>query len=432
MALRPRVVLTLTLYDLKRSYRRPLTLFWEALFPIFMITLTVYVFIPTGGGTPAKTVRVLVVPEGEGLLDHCRELAKYMNNVTVGEHRLFNATAVSVELDEAIEMLRNGTCDAVVVVPRDYPEMLERFKIHVKVYRLAGTLDQMSEQFTAYAVRSFFDASGRYVAGGCLVYLAQKLRRAGIAVSGDPLVAYVLERAEEVAFNNTVIEEHEVTPRKTMSPEEVRRYAAGIMAMAMAFVEYLFTGILGAGSAIVEKFERRYMERLLSTRLSPWELFASLTLGLLVEGASVTVLCLAFAAYALRAIYVIGPLSVEALFIAALALVAMLLTTSVGVMIGTVFRSTEAVNAVANLIIWPTMFLGGIWLPKWMIPEAVRWFADINPLSHMLQAIIGVMTYGRPVTEYLPTLAASLALSAVLMSLSALLYRRYVASFLER
>ncbi len=433
MGFRLGVVLALTISSLKRALRKPMTLFWEVIFPIFMITLVVYVFIPTNTETPAKTVKVLLIAEDSSLISDCEMLANIMNNITVDNYRLFNATvAKDIDLEIALDLLRNKTYDVIILLPLDFRENIEKLKVHVKIYRLTGTLDKLSEQVVAYTVRSFFETMGRYLTAKGLIYLTCKIEEYNVTILEDPFVRIVVSNAEEIAFNNTLIEEYKVLPRKKISPTEIRRYVAGIMAMAMAFVDYLFIGILGTGLSIVEKFEKRYMERLLSTKLSPWELFVGLIFTIIIEGFFVTAVCLIYATFALKALFAISLFSIEVLFIAVIALLAIILTASIGIILGTLLRNTEAVSTVANIIIWPTMFLGGIWLPEWMIPESVRWFAEYNPLSHMLHAITDIMTYGKPLINYIPTLMEALVISIVLLSISTILYKRYITIFFER
>ncbi len=427
MAFRLGAALAIACAMCRMSVRKPSTLFWLVAFPIFMITLTVYVFIPSPSATPAKTVKVLVVPEelSPELVNASKQLVEYMNRVEVSGHKLFNATFSEASVDEAIELLRNGTYDAVVVIPKDYVEELRNFRIHVKVYRLSGTLDKMSEQFTAYTLWSFFEEGGKTLVCKALALVLERASAYNIT-SKDPVIRQIAIHYIDIAFNNTVVEEYTVAPSKVESPEEIRRYVAGMMAVAMSFVEYMFIGVLGAGVAIVEKFERRYVERLFATRLSPWELFAGTVMHVIAEATFVTLVCLLYATYVLGAKYTITPLSVEALSVAILAFSAIILTTALGIVIGTLFKNTEAVSTVANIIIWPTMFLGGIWIPKWMIPEQVRWFADYNPLSQTLYAIYEIMTYGKPLTNYITTIATSTTLAATLFTTAALLYKKRI------
>lgn len=430
--MRLNVVFLLTKINLKRIFKKPASLFWSIVFPIFMITLTVYVFIPSPTTTPMKTVKVLLISESPNLVNATKLFVRIMNNITIRGVHVFNATYKNITLNEAINLLRNGTYDAIILIPKDFVDKLRKYELHVEVYYLTGTPNRLSEQLVYYSISNFLYESAKYISISAFLYVIHEIRAYNLTLPENPEFTYVIYHAEKIAYNNTAIKMHAVMPKKEMNPKLIRRYVAGIMAMAMIFVEFLFIGILGTGLGIVEKFEKRYIERLFSTKLSPWEFFTSLILSTIIEGLFVTVLCLIYAKFGLNAIFAINPLSIEALFIAVLTLSAIILTSSIGIIIGTLFRSSEAVNTIANIIIWPTMFLGGIWIPYWMLPKPIRWFAKSNILSQMLNAIVAIMSYGKPVINYVSTLITSIVASIGLLVIATLLYKRYLTAFLTR
>ena len=144
-----------------------------------------------------------------------------------------------------------------------------------------------------------------------------------------------------------------------------------------------------------------------------------------------SLLVLAWGTYVLGGKYTHGLLSVETLEIAVLMLAGTLLAMSVGILLGLLFKSAETASIAANAVIWPIMMLGGFWIPKFMVPPEIRAFAEANPFSVLMYAVVEISCYGRTLEPYLPALAASLCLTAILIALSVVLFERKFSRMLE-
>ncbi len=60
---------------------------------------------------------------------------------------------------------------------------------------------------------------------------------------------------------------------------------------------------------------------------------------------------------------------------------------SVGLLVGAVARTTSAAAAIGMSIYFPLLFLGGVWIPRQVMPDGLRLVSDLTPLG----AAVGAM-----------------------------------------
>jgi ABC-2 type transport system permease protein len=70
-----------------------------------------------------------------------------------------------------------------------------------------------------------------------------------------------------------------------------------------------------------------------------------------------------------------------------------MLFASLGMLVGTVSKSTETASVVGNLITFPMMFLSGTFFPISLMPTYLQNFAHVLPLFYIIDGLNGVMIY---------------------------------------
>ena len=70
-----------------------------------------------------------------------------------------------------------------------------------------------------------------------------------------------------------------------------------------------------------------------------------------------------------------------------------MLFASLGMLVGTVSKSTETAGVVGNLITFPMMFLAGTFFPISLMPTYLQSFAHVLPLFYIIDGLNGVMIY---------------------------------------
>ena len=410
--------------DLKLVFRSKATLFWLFMFPLILLTGYVTLFVPSPSGTSSSPVeiKVALVPQNwtEELVQATNETLKYMTTPwnTSGMKIVVNAS-LAKNLDSALKKLRKGELDAVILLPEDYSS---GEGLHVKIYVLSGTPDRVKEELVTSFLYNFFMEGAMAMSMGRL-YVALN-----VTTRMCPQTAPIAEPALSSAWAMPRIELERVTPGRE---GEIRSRIIGWMTLSVVFMNFMFGGVLGGANSITEEIRRGFIHRLLSTRLKPSEYFVGMSLSWIVTlMVSITpVLALGFLVYG--GTLVINPFSVEMLGVVAIILVAEVLAFSLGMIIGLLARSSDAATVIANIIVWATMMGGGFWIPKFMLPDFLKAFADVNPFSVLFYGLTDIAVYGRSVGGYLLPLSAAIVASLGLYAAASTLYLKYLPRLLE-
>ncbi|RLE95892.1 MAG: hypothetical protein DRJ55_00930 [Thermoprotei archaeon] len=410
--------------DLKLVFRSKATLFWTFMFPLILLTGYVALFVPSPSGTSSSPVeiKVALVPQNwtKELVQAANETLKYMTTPwnTSGMKIVVNAS-LAKNLDLALEKLRKGELDAVILLPEDY---YSDAGLHVKIYVLSGTPDRVKEEFVSSFLYSFFAEGAMAMSMGRLYAALNMTMRI------CPQAAPIAEPALTSAWSEPRVELERVTSGRE---GEIRSRIIGWMTLSVVFMNFMFGGVLGGASSITEEIRRGFIHRLLSTRLRPSEYFVGMSISWIITltVAITPVLALGFLVYG--GTLAISPFSAEILGVIAIILVAEVLAFSLGIIVGLLARSSDAASVIANIIIWATMMGGGFWIPKFMLPDFLKAFADVNPFSVLFYGLTEIAVYGKSVGAYLLPLSAAVAASLGLYAVASTLYLKYLPKLLE-
>jgi len=70
-----------------------------------------------------------------------------------------------------------------------------------------------------------------------------------------------------------------------------------------------------------------------------------------------------------------------------------MLFASLGMLVGTISKSTETASVVGNIITFPMMFLSGTFFPISLMPTYLQQFAHVLPLFYIIDGLNGIMIY---------------------------------------
>ena len=87
-------------------------------------------------------------------------------------------------------------------------------------------------------------------------------------------------------------------------------------------------------------------------------------------------------------------------------------------------RTPNAVMSIGFVILFPITFLSNIFVAPDTMPAGLQAFADVNPISHLVTAVRGLMDGTATAGQLLWVLAASAALTALFAPLTTWMYRR--------
>jgi ABC-2 type transport system permease protein len=190
------------------------------------------------------------------------------------------------------------------------------------------------------------------------------------------------------------------------NPGELSGLVPGLVALTLLF---------GTSSmeAIVIVFERRIgaLERLLLAPIRLPALVAAKVLGGMIFGLIVTGLVLAIALAVFGATAANWVVLILALLLSAAAFAAL------GAFVSVAVREVFEAQTLANLMRFPMMFLGGVFVPVEALPAWLQIVARALPLTYSVEAIRRALA-GAPLSAAALDLTALLAFAAVLFMLS--------------
>jgi len=94
-----------------------------------------------------------------------------------------------------------------------------------------------------------------------------------------------------------------------------------------------------------------------------------------------------------------------------------------GLLVGSTARDIRTAPAIANLIFFPMMFLSGSAMPFAVLPEGVQRFARLLPTTYLTESYNGVIVRGEGVLTLAGSLVVLLAIGAVGVVLTSMLFR---------
>jgi ABC-2 type transport system permease protein len=188
----------------------------------------------------------------------------------------------------------------------------------------------------------------------------------------------------------------------------------GLIGVILTMTMVLFTGV-----AIVRERERGNMELLIATPVTSSELMLGKVLPYAVIGLVQTTVVLALGVW-LFDVPVRG--GVFDVYLASVLLI--LANLTLGLLISTKAQSQFQAMQMTFFVFLPSILLSGFMFPFAGMPVAIRWLAEVLPLTHFLRIIRGVMLRGATLPELWPDVLALAAFTVVMMTLAILRFRK--------
>ena len=382
--------------EAKNVTRDKMTLFWVVLFPIFLVLIS-----STFWANPNPS-RVDVgfysgdVPAGPL---NASLLINTMNSSGLFEIREY------ASLDEMLKDIRSGRGPSVgIYVPESFSLNLTSFRRAV-VYIYRVNVSEMWAEYEYYQVRGF------------LLHFKEEYKAR--------LVSYAVEYVppEYREYFLTLVDPLNLKDARVSSENVISRgRLVAWMVLATIGVEIMFIGLSFGATMIYSEKSRGSLKVILSSPVPGWAVLAGKTLASLLYVGISAASCLA-AGILLGAEFAgISPLTL--MMIAVALTCATIFTTGWGLLISPLAKSERGASGLATAIAWPLIFVSGVWIPKWMLPGPLKFFAEYFPLTTIIDAIRGIVVFGWPSSEALHAAIPALLLSLLTYTLGAMVYRR--------
>jgi ABC-2 type transport system permease protein len=103
--------------------------------------------------------------------------------------------------------------------------------------------------------------------------------------------------------------------------------------------------------------------------------------------------------------------------------VAILCHISLGLLFSTRIKSEELAGGVINIVIWPMMFLSGIWFSLEGTPRAMQAASRFFPVTHFIEASRKIMLDGANLFGVMNNLLVLVAMTVIFLTISALIFK---------
>lgn len=207
----------------------------------------------------------------------------------------------------------------------------------------------------------------------------------------------------------------ELRPRVWYNSELDYRH---FMVLSMMSLAGMMVSIITAAAGIVREKESGTMEQLLVTPVSPGEMIAAKMLPPLLF--SLFALFPSLLVAAVFGVPLRGSLTLFMLFSA----VFLLSSMGIGVLVAVIADTLQQALLISFLVLFPVLFLSGTIVPLESMPLGLQYLAEVSPLRHYMDAVLGLFLKGVGLDVLWPRFSAMLAIGVILFALSVWRFRR--------
>ncbi len=182
-----------------------------------------------------------------------------------------------------------------------------------------------------------------------------------------------------------------------------------VQARSQRYIDFLLPGLIaftlmqiaiaGSGFNIVEYRRKGILKRLFVTPIRPSDFIAAIVL-------SRTVVCLIQLTVLLGAAVLFMEVSILGSYLSlyAIIIIGTFLFLCLGFMLGSLAKTQQSIQAIGNLVIFPQIFLSGIFYPVESMPAMLQPVASVLPLTYVASALREIASTGASLIDITPDL----------------------------
>lgn len=331
------------------------------------------------------------------------------------EARAGLAVTIYPEAD-AMAKLEAQEISHVLVIPAGFTADLDAGNVTTTLALKTNTLDRGRSEAILMAVESVtrnMSLQRQIVAS--LKALAQMQ---AASASHDPsssadLAIPIAEQQFQASQGRPLVSVSQAEPASLGPQEDVEISGVQILVPGFAVLFIFLTAQITARSIYDEKKTGTF-RRLLAAPLGRW----SMLIGKLIPNFVVVLLQVVFLFAA--GVFVLPLLGIDSLKLgndpAALVLLVLataLCSTCLGILIAAIARTEAQIGGIAGLVLWVLAFLGGSFIPLFLINESMATIGQLTPHFWAVTGFYDLLTRGLGLASIVDSLAALLGFSAV-------------------
>lgn len=339
-------IITMAKINTRRVFRDKVALFFTIGFPLIFL----FVFGGLNSGNSDISFKVAVINESDNV--SAQDFVKNASN-----NKVLKVDQEISTLEEAKEKMSRSELDAAIVLPEDFGNMAPGGEYPTGKANIVYT---QNNQQSAQALSSILDAQFKVVNSK---YVTTDVP---FTVTSEQLNERSLS-----AFDYTF---------------------AGLLGFAI-----IGMGIFGPINVFPELKKMGILRRLSTTPLKVWQYFLATMIGQVFIG------LISLAVMFIVAILVFKLNIVGNYFELALLLILGIITIlGIGLALGGWAKNERQVAPLANIIVFPMMFLSGTFFPRFLMPEWLQNISAFLPLTPIIDGIRLIATEGKHLIDILP------------------------------
>jgi ABC-2 type transport system permease protein len=342
-------VLTFVKINTKRFFRDKLALFFTIGFPLIFL----FVFGGLNSGDRDVSFNVAVINQSQ--TSFSEQFAKQMN-----ESKVLKVDTETTTLDAARDKMSRSELDATIILPESFGEVKDGAAYPSGQ---AEVLYTQNNQQSAQALSSVLEG----------VFKGINSQFVNVATPFTVTSTQLNERSLS-AFDYTF---------------------AGLLGFAI-----IGMGIFGPVNVFPELKKMGILRRLSTTPLKVWQYFLSTMIGQALIGLISLAIMFAVAIGIFR-LQVVGNYFELAVFL----VFSIVMILGIGLALGGWAKNERQVAPLANIIVFPMMFLSGTFFPRFLMPEWLQNISSFLPLTPVIDGIRLITTEGRHFIEILPQIS---------------------------
>lgn len=339
-------IITMAKINTRRVFRDKVALFFTIGFPL--IFLFVFGGLNSGGNDISFNVAVINESESTFAKDFAEGATK--NNVLSVDQEIST-------LDQAKEKMSRSELDAAIVLPKGFGEVAPGAAYPTGKANIVYT---QNNQQSAQALSSILDAQFKEINSQF--------------VETDVPFTVATEQLNErslSAFDYTF---------------------AGLLGFAI-----IGMGIFGPINVFPELKKMGILRRLSTTPLKVWQYFMATMIGQVFIGL-ISLAVMFIVAITVFKLNIVGNYLELALFL----ILGIITILGIGLALGGWAKNERQVAPLANIIVFPMMFLSGTFFPRFLMPEWLQNISAFLPLTPIIDGIRLIATEGKHLIDILP------------------------------
>lgn len=353
--------------SIKRAFRDKTAVFFIFLFPLIFLFIFGGIF---GKNDNNISFRVALINQSDS--SFARDFTEQLK-----QQKIYKIDAKATDLASANDKMKRGQLDAAIVLPADFGAVKDT----------------------------------QHPEGQAKVIYTQNNQEAA-----QPLISVLQEQFKTINKQFVQIEEPFKVVGEQSNEKSLRQFDyvfAGLIGFSI-----IGLGIFGPVNVFPELKKQGVLRRLQTTPLRVWQYFLANVLSQAVVGI-LSIIVMFVVARIVFDFKPVGNLLELGLFI----VLGIICIFGIGMAIGGWAKNERQAAPLANIVVFPLMFLSGTFFPRFLMPEWLQRVSDFLPLTPVIDGIRLIATEGQHLIDLGPQLGMIIAWIVVIYAVAFRVFR---------